>query len=74
MNTPELGTWFIFYERWGEPNNGFLPNFSDGETKGLATSKEMLVWLEGNAEKVRSTGKWHLFRMGKLPPYAPDVK
>ncbi|HBE01946.1 MAG TPA: hypothetical protein DC049_05655 [Spirochaetia bacterium] len=72
-NAAQTSGYFLFYKRWGEPENGFFPNYLKHEKELMAKSVTMYDWLEKNAIKVSVNKKWRLYKLVRLPPW-PSAK
>jgi hypothetical protein len=66
----EFSAYFAFYQRWDPPDDGFFPNFGPTEAAGLARDRNILAWLNANAEFVTKHEKWTLYRLKRLPTEA----
>jgi hypothetical protein len=64
---PANDRYFVFLERWGDPDDGFFPNYRENEAELMALSRELQAWLDTNAVKTYSRGKWHVYKLTHGP-------
>lgn len=64
---PGVPRYFAFFERWGDGDDGFFPNYTASQADLQRASRRLLSWLDANAEFQGSSGRWRVYRMPRPP-------